>query len=58
MCQCHLYHFQNELLNRGASNRQMEQTRANRLEQELQQLLGQHRELEKSNAQLKSSNQV
>ena len=43
---------------RGANNYEMEQTRANRLEQEMQQLLGQYRELENKNAQLKSSNQV
>ena len=46
------------LLEKIDKNSQMEQTRANRVEQEMQQLHVQYRELEKLNTQLKSSNQV
>ena len=37
---------------------QREQIRASRLEQEVEQLMGRYRDLEKMNAQLKSSNKV
>ena len=49
---------QNDKLQRRAGNSQMENTRANRVEEELDNLRGQYRELEKKNIQLKSSNQV
>ena len=47
-----------EQLRRSVGNYQMEQTRANRLQQEKDQLMVQFRELEKMNTQLKTSNQV
>ena len=45
-------------MERWAGAYQMEQTRANKLEQEVEQLLEKCRELEKMNTYLKASNQV
>ena len=53
---CQNDRLQQQHVNDG--NYQMENTRANRVEEELDNLRGQYRELEKMNAQLKSSNQV